>query len=63
MVRNFASRLDRLEDAIKPARRQFFVWGVAEGKDIEAEKQRLRDQHGPIQEDEFVVFSWLAPQT
>jgi hypothetical protein len=61
MARNIASRLERLENAIKPTRRQFFVFGDCHGENVEAEMQRLRGEHGPIRDDEFVVITWQSP--
>ena len=62
MVARNTARLARLEQALKTTSRQFIVWAGADGDDIEAEKQRLRAAHGPVEDDEFLVVSWLAPQ-
>jgi hypothetical protein len=55
-MRSIASRLGRLEGAVQP-RRHFIIFGGWGDVDIddEAEKQRLRNEHGPIREDEFVL--------
>jgi hypothetical protein len=57
-MRSIASRLGRLEGAVQP-RRHFIIFGGWGDVDIDddAEKQRLRNEHGPIREDEFVVVT------
>ena len=62
MASNTKARLGRLEETLKPATRQFVVWGGVDGVDAEAEKQRLRQERGPIRDEEFLVVSWLSSE-
>ena len=61
MASNFPSLLRRLE-AKQRRRAANLSFRAAWGEDAETAKQRLREERGPIGEDEFLVVSWLAPQ-
>jgi hypothetical protein len=63
-MRTARSRLGRLEAAIKPQGKKFFLWDRGDLDpefDLEAEKQRLRDEEGMSDSDQLIIVSWLRP--
>ena len=64
MNRGQETRL-RLLESSAPLGRRFFICDCPPGNpafDLEAEKDRLRREHGMTDADEVVVVSWLPPQ-
>jgi hypothetical protein len=63
-MRTARRRLRRLEAAIKPQGKRFFLWDRSDLDpefDLEAEKQRLRDEEGMSDGDELIIVGWLRP--